>query len=226
MATISTDIPSSSAAGGIAGRQPDILISQESVSRLPSTTGSEFDSETKLVQDVGSRLHEYETTNQQLHADLLDAANEKQHLVDALRDLHREFHSLQRHTDKQREILVSEGEELRACRRRIAVLRIELAAVRADYERSTKQEDVNETSTNAGKYDYVVASYRDALRDMRRNLAKQQAAFASQKKAQVELLRKMQSLERRAEEFDGQHDQRRKPSLESAWRTGKSKSRT
>jgi hypothetical protein len=207
MAIISTDIGSSLAGGGFAGGQPDILISPESVSRLPSTAGSEFDSETRLVQDVGSRLHEYETTNQQLHADLLDAANEKQHLVDALRDLHRQFHSLQQHADRQREVLISEGEELHACQRRIALLQKELVAIRADHERSRKLADVNETSKNAGKYEYVVASYRDALREMRRKLARQQAACAAQEKAQVELLRKMQLLEQRAEEFEGLHVQ-------------------
>jgi chromosome segregation ATPase len=135
MAIISTDISPFSAGAGFANGQPDILISPETVSRLPSTAGSEFDSETKLAQDVGSRLHDYETTNQQLHADLLDAANEKQHLVDALRDLHRQFHSLQRHADKQRETLVAEAEELRACRQRIASLQKELATIRAEHER-------------------------------------------------------------------------------------------
>ena len=207
MAIISTDIGLLSAGGGIAGRQPDILISPESVSRVPSPAGSEFDSETKLAQDVGSRLHEYETTNQQLHADLLDAANEKQHLVNALHDLHRQFHSLQRHADEQREKLTSEGEELRACRQRIALLQKKLATARADYERSAKQADLKENSTNAGKYEYLVASYRDALREMRKKLSRQQAAFAAQKKAHVGLLRKMQSLERLAEEFEGQQVQ-------------------
>jgi hypothetical protein len=207
MAIISTDIGLLSAGGGIAGGQPDILISPESVSRVPSPAGSEFDSETKLVQDVGSRLHEYETRNQQLHADLVDAANEKQHLVDELRELHRQFHSLQQHADRQREVLISEGEELRACRQRIALLQKQLAAIRADHERSRKQEDANGNSTNPGKYEYVVESYRDALGEMRRKLARQQAAFAAQKKAQVDLLRKMQLLERRAEELEGQGDQ-------------------
>lgn len=204
MAIISTDIFPTSAGAGLTGQQPDILLSPESVSRLPSPAGSEFDSETKLARDVGSRLHEYETTNQQLHDDLLDAANQKRHLVEALRDLHRQFHLLQQCAEKQREKLVSESEELRACRNRIAVLQKELVVIRAEHERAAKHKDADGMSANTGKYDYVVTSYREALRDMRKKLARQQAALAAQEKAQVELHQQMQLLERRAEEFEGQ----------------------
>ena len=206
MAVISTEIETLLPDPRCADGQLDFLLSPDSVSRVPAPAGTEFESKTKLVQDVGSRLHDYEKANLKLHAELEDAAIEKQKLVESLRELHGQFYALQSHAEEQRDALLSGGEELQACRQRIATLQKELAVMRANYERARKQQAVAQAPADTGKYDYVVASYRDALRDMKRKLACQQAAFAKQKEAQVELLRKLQTLEQQAEAFEGRKD--------------------
>lgn len=149
------------------------------------------------AHDLGRQLDEYDARVQRLQTELMNATTEKHGLVDALRNLHDQFDSLQTHADKQCEVLLSGGEELRATRERLASLQKEIASTREEYERSQADD---------GKQDE--ADYQDALVVLEQELIEYKAAAAEQEKDNAELVVKIESLERRCVEHDDRHAER------------------
>ncbi len=158
------------------------------------------------MKEVGRRLDEYEAKIRRLQADLANAVNEKSELVDALRSLHDQFHSLQQHADHQCDVLMSEGEELRATKQHIASLQKELASTRAAFEQA--QSGAAGAATEDG-YRQAEANYRDALNGMEGELKKHQAAVANRDKDIAELAERIVSLEQRCAELSGRRNEKK-----------------
>jgi len=149
------------------------------------------------AHDLGRQLDEYDAKIQRLQTELMNATTEKHGLVDAFRSLHDQFDSLQLHADRQCEVLLSGGEELRATRQSLASLQKEIASTREEYERS---------KADSSKQDE--ADYRDALHGMEQELRDYKAAAVEQEKDNAELVLKIESLERRCLELDDRYAER------------------
>ena len=149
------------------------------------------------AHDLGRQLDEYDAKIQRLQTELINATTEKHGLVDALRSLNNQFDSLQMHADKQCEVLLSGGEELRAMRERFASLQKEIASTREEYERSQADD---------GKQDE--ADHQDSLRGLEQEISAHKAAAAEQETDNAELVLKVESLERRCVELDDRHAER------------------
>lgn len=198
MTTTSTDISPSNG-----GAKRDYPLSDAPDGQAPVLSGSGFEQVAFTMHDVGRRLDEYETKIRELQRALARALKEKQQLVDALRDLHGQFNSLQLHANKQCEVLLSEGEELRAARQQLASLQKELACTRAQFERSREQSAARTATTLEDASQQAAAEYRDALLRMERELERHQATAAAQERNRAELVRELSSLARRCKELDG-----------------------
>lgn len=91
------------------------------------------------LRGFGNQIGSNKEMIERLNADLLHARNENNQLVEALRSLHSQFNSLQMHTEKQTELLLCGGEELREAKQQLVQMQRELEQTKKGYERMREQ---------------------------------------------------------------------------------------
>ena len=150
---------------------------------------------------------------------------ENRQLVDALRALHSQYHTLKSHTNKQLALLQSGGEELQETTQHLASLQKELASTREELERVNGGKIERDTPKNGifsrnlephddgrknkkAKSKYRLADYRDAIAGMEQEIMDRKAAAAELERNNADLSLRIVDLERRCAELDGRRAER------------------